>query len=79
VLTAEMKRLYVRPSARGKGLGLKLAQAAIHEARKRGYERNRARHDQGQDGCCDLALRTLGFCEIAPYYDNPIPGALYWS
>jgi putative acetyltransferase len=77
VHSAEMKRLYVRPAGRGKGLGLKLAQAAILEARARGYERIVLDTIRGKMDAAILMYRTLGFREIAPYYDNPIPGALY--
>ena len=75
--TAEMKRLYVRPGMRGTGLGRKLALAAIGEARERGHERMVLDTVAGKMDSAIALYRELGFREIPPYYDNPIPGVLY--
>ena len=74
---AEMKRLYVHPDYRGKGVGRALVDGVIAEARSIGYERMRL--DTIESSMTDaIALyRRKGFREIAAYRTNPIAGALY--
>ncbi len=73
----EMKRLYLRPAFRGKGLGRVIAERLISEARDIGYRHMRLDTIGSSMKDAVALYRLLGFKEIPPYRTNPIAGAIY--
>ncbi|KAF2159301.1 hypothetical protein M409DRAFT_71085 [Zasmidium cellare ATCC 36951] len=72
----EMKRLYVHPNGRGLGLGRKLAEAVVAEARELGYEAMLL--DTLSTMVSAQALyNSLGFVEVPPYYDSPLQNTTF--
>ena len=74
----EMKRLYVRPVARGSGAGRALVEASIVKARDLGYRVMRLDTLPTMDTARALYL-SLGFRSIERYNDNPIEGVLFFE
>jgi ribosomal protein S18 acetylase RimI-like enzyme len=76
--SCEMKRLYVRPAFRGKGVGMMLVEKLISDARSIGYTRMVLDTLPTMREAHKL-YRQLGFREIPAYWKNPIPGVLYFE
>jgi GNAT superfamily N-acetyltransferase len=73
---AEIKRMFVRPAARSRGVARALLEALEQTARELGYEKIRL--DTGPKQVHGLALyRSAGYVDVPPYNDNPF--ACFWG
>ena len=74
----EIKRLYVRPDARGARLGRRITRALLNRARKLGYDR--VVLDTLPNMKAAIAIyRGMGFVPIRPYWAHPYPDALFFE
>jgi ribosomal protein S18 acetylase RimI-like enzyme len=76
--TAEMKRLYVRRAARGRGLARQLIARLCDEARRLNYSEIRLDTLPNMSHA-QAIYETMGFVDIAPYYETPIVGTRFMS
>jgi len=74
----EMKRLYVRPAARGTGLGRALAVRLVAIARTQGYARMRLDTLPAM-GAAQGLYERLGFRDTPAYYDSPVAGTRFMA
>jgi len=74
----EMKRLYVKPQFRGRGLGKALVERIIEEGTELGYTKMRLDTlDRLKEAMA--VYEAFGFRRIEPYYVNPLPDVVYWE
>ncbi len=74
----EIKRLYVIPAARGRGIGLQLARRIIDEGHRLGYARLLLDTLPAMQEAQSLYV-ALGFRPTSAYRFNPVPGAAYFE
>ena len=74
----EMKRLFVRPEFRGKGIGKIFTKKIILEAKVIGYSKMRLDTISSMKAAVQI-YRSFGFYETEPYYDNPVSDAIYFE
>jgi GNAT superfamily N-acetyltransferase len=69
---AEIKRMYLRPEARGRGLGRQLLEALLAASRQEGYQQVRLDTDGLMPAAVEL-YRIAGFVPCDPYPESEIP------
>jgi putative acetyltransferase len=75
---SEMKRLFIRPEARGRGLARQLIAELLREAKAAGYTEIRL-DTLPMMGDAQSLYVALGFRDIPAYYDTPIAGTRFMA
>lgn len=75
---AELKRMYVRPSARGKGLGFLLLKRALQVAEELQYEKIRLDTMPFMENAIKM-YEKVGFYQIQAYRHNPHDEVRYYE
>ncbi|MCI7540361.1 MAG: GNAT family N-acetyltransferase [Veillonellaceae bacterium] len=73
----EFKRLFTRPEFRGQHVGKALFARALAEAEAMGYEHVYLDTLQRLEAA-NIMYQAFGFYKIPAYYDNPLPGVVYY-
>lgn len=76
--TCEMKRLYVAPVFRGRGIARQLIQELLYTGRKAGYRSMRLDSHPHMLAAQHL-YQAFGFRQIDAYNDNPTPGIRFFE
>lgn len=74
----EMKRLFVRPEARGRGIAKELVTQILEQARHLNYDEVRL-DTLPMMGTAQSMYESFGFIDIAPYYQTPITGTRFMA
>jgi ribosomal protein S18 acetylase RimI-like enzyme len=72
----EMKRLFVNDKYKGKGIGKKLVEIIIEEAKKEKYTIMRLDTFKTMESALKIYYKN-NFYKIEPYYNNPYNGVVY--
>jgi len=78
ITICEMKRFFVRPQFRGKGIGKRLSELIVEKAREFGYKKMRLDTHNSFHTAIGI-YKKLGFKETIPYYHNPMTDVSYWE
>ena len=74
----EMKRLYVRPDARGKGIGRLMVERIIQAGQAFGYETMKLDTSEDMTEARKL-YESLGFTECEKYNDDPLECTMFFE
>jgi GNAT superfamily N-acetyltransferase len=76
--TCEMKRLFVKQSAQGAGIGRMLIARALQEATDAGYKKMLLDTLERLSAANKL-YEASGFLKREPYYHNPLDNVVFWE